>query len=134
MAAKYPNQFTIIFGNKMLADKTHPYTLMNSVALQNAMNDLKPAGLKMWLYLVTLMDEKDYGLSPKACQDWGIKKDSYYTGKDELIEKGYLRQVGSSKFQFDYQPILINTSQEFVIESGQQEVEQQTVQQSVWDF
>ena len=76
---------------------------MNNLdALRQAMNCLKGSGLKMWLYLNKNQDNYRFGLSQKACEEWGIKKDSYYDGIKDLIANGYLRQSqpGSNLYIF----------------------------------
>ena len=54
------------------------------------MKTLKGSSLKMWLYLNKNQEHYALELSRAACLEWGIKKDSYYDGIEELIEKGYL--------------------------------------------
>ena len=46
----------------------------------------------MWLYFNKNQDGYKFELSQKACQAWGIKKDSYYDGIRELELKGYLKR------------------------------------------
>ena len=74
----------------------------NLEALQQAMNRLKGSGLKMWLYINKNQDNYRFELSRKACEEWGIKKDSYYDGIKDLIANGYLRQSqpGSNLYIF----------------------------------
>ena len=66
------------------------------------MRDLKGAHLRLWLYFNKNQDGYKFELSPKACSEWGIKKDSYYSGIEELIKKGYLIPIhyGSNIYQF----------------------------------
>ena len=45
----------------------------------------------MWLYLCKNKEGYQFELSRKACEDWGIKKDSYYDGFKDLVNNGYLR-------------------------------------------
>lgn len=43
------------------------------------MNDLKKVGsVKLWMYLTLHSNVSAFGLSKKACEEWGIKKDAYY--------------------------------------------------------
>jgi hypothetical protein len=53
-------------------------------------------------------------LSQKACRDWGIKKDSYYAGVEELVSKGYLVPiyVGSNIYKF-YEKAISEKPKEF---------------------
>ena len=56
----------------------------------------------MWLYFNKNQDGYKFELSQKACQEWGIKKDSYYDGIRELESKGYLFPIheGSNIYKF----------------------------------
>lgn len=76
--------------------------MTNLEALQQAMSTLKGSGLKMWLYLNKNQDNYRFELSRQACEEWGIKKDSYYDGVRNLIDNGYLRpaQAGSNIYFF----------------------------------
>ena len=60
----------------------------------------------MWLYLNKNQDKYTFELSRKACEEWGIKKDSYYDGLKDLEAKGYLRQSrqGSNFYYFYESP------------------------------
>jgi hypothetical protein len=66
------------------------------------MRDLKGAHLRLWLYFNKNQDGYKFELSQKACLEWGIKKDSYYSGIEEFIKKGYLIPIhyGSNVYQF----------------------------------
>ena len=89
-ANKYSNQYTVTIGNR-LRDTNHPYILLGITPFQKACKDLDQIGaLKLWLYLSHNQDGFKLNLSQKACENWGIKKDSYYRAKNKLIEKGYL--------------------------------------------
>ena len=76
--------------------------MYNQEALRQAMTKLKGSGLKMWLYINKNQDNYRFELSRKACEEWGIKKDSYYDGFNDLVNKGYLRlsQPGSNIYYF----------------------------------
>ena len=76
--------------------------MYNQDALQQAMTKLKGSGLKMWLYINKNQDNYRFELSRKACEDWGIKKDSYYDGFNDLVNHGYLRlsKEGSNVYHF----------------------------------
>ena len=76
--------------------------MMNIDALQQAIMTLKGSGLKLWLYLNKNQENYRFELSRKACEEWGIKKDSYYDGIKDLIAHGYLRlsQPGSNIYYF----------------------------------
>ena len=76
--------------------------MYNQDALQQAMTNLKGSGLKMWLYINKNQDNYRFELSRKVCEDWGIKKDSYYDGFNDLVKHGYLRlsQPNSNIYYF----------------------------------
>lgn len=109
--ATFPNQFIITFAPAPKTDANNPYHKINMDALQNAMNDLKKMGsLKMWMYLTTHSDTKSFGLSKKACEDWGIKKDAYYAAQEELEQKGYLKKLGNDRYEFSQVPVVMHTT------------------------
>ena len=87
---------------------------MNLEALQLAMKTLKGSSLKMWLYLNKNQEKYTFELSRAACLEWGIKKDSYYDGIKELMEKGYLVQAreGSNYYTFYESPQSANPNSE----------------------
>ena len=76
--------------------------MYNQDALQQAMTKLKGSGLKMWLYLCKNQEKYQFELSRQACLEWGIKKDSYYDGFNDLVNNGYLRlsRPGSNVYHF----------------------------------
>lgn len=97
-----PNQKIVQIARRTKRDKDNLYAMTNLEALQQAMNILKGSGLKMWLYLNKNQDNFRFDLSRQACEEWGIKKDSYYDGIRNLIDKGYLRplRAGSNIYIF----------------------------------
>ena len=97
-----PNQRVVQIVQKEPKDKHHLYAMYNQDALQQAMTKLKGSGLKMWLYINKNQDNYRFELSRKACEDWGIKKDSYYDGFNDLVKHGYLRlsKEGSNVYHF----------------------------------
>ena len=97
-----PNQKIVQIARRTKRDKDNLYAMTNLEALQQAMNTLKGSGLKMWLYLNKNQDNYRFDLSRQACEEWGIKKDSYYEGIRNLIDNGYLRQIrdGSNIYLF----------------------------------
>ena len=97
-----PNQKIVQVAKRTPRDQQHLYSMNNLEALQQAMNTLKGSGLKMWLYLNKNQDNYRLELSQKACEEWGIKKDSYYDGFNDLVKHGYLRpsKEGSNIYHF----------------------------------
>lgn len=100
---KYANQVTIVSAPRLKKDKDHLYTKLNLDALQQAMKDLKgDSGLKMYLYMVKNREDYEFGLSLADCvNNWGLSKNSYYRGIEELKEKGYLVEIiENAKYMF----------------------------------
>ena len=66
------------------------------------MTALKGETLKLWLYLNKNQSGFQLELSQKACEQWGIKKDAYYTARKKLITLGYLvpKEEGSNIYIF----------------------------------
>ena len=97
-----PNQKTIKLAQRTRRDAEHLYSMNNLEALQSAMQVLNGSGLKLWLYMNKNQDGYRFELSRVDCAKWGIKKDSYYSAVEELINKGFLVQdhFGSNLFWF----------------------------------
>ena len=97
-----PNQRVVQIIQREKRDKKHLYAMYNQEALRQAMTKLKGSGLKMWLYINKNQDNYRFELSRQACAEWGIKKDSYYDGFDDLVIHGYLRpsKPGSNIYYF----------------------------------
>ena len=83
----YPNQQNIVI---LKQENSELFAQLDMVALQRAMIDLDGAAFKIWMYLAKNKHRFEFALSPKAMEDWGIKKDAYYRNKKVLEEKGYL--------------------------------------------
>ena len=66
------------------------YAQIDMDALKTAMVELDGTAFKIWMYLVRNKNGYEFALSPKAMEDWGIKKDAYYRAKKVLEDKGYL--------------------------------------------
>lgn len=96
------NQDIIIIGEREPFDTKHAFGRIHSDALQKAMTALKGETLKLWLYLNKNQSDFQLELSQKACEQWGIKKDAYYTARKKLIELGYLvpKAEGSNIYIF----------------------------------
>lgn len=101
-----PNQKKVRIAPRTKRDKDNLYAMMNIDALSEAVRTLKGSALKMWLYFNKNQDNHEFELSQKACSEWGIKKDSYYDGVEELIKKGYLAPThwGSNVYVFYEKP------------------------------
>ncbi len=76
----------------MKRSKDNLFATFNLDALQEAMSNLNgSSGLLLWLYLNKNAEGYSFDLSQKACEAWGLKRDSYYRAFKELEAKGYLK-------------------------------------------
>lgn len=109
-----PNQKIVQIGKQTVRNGQNLYATINLEALKLAMNTLKGSSLKMWLYLNKNQEKYTFELSRAACLEWGIKKDSYYDGIKELMEKCYLIQAreGSNLYTFYESPQSANQNSE----------------------
>ena len=107
------NQDIIKLAKREPWDSNNKFARMHLDALQDAMNNLKGETLKLWLYLDKNTDSYELELSQKACEEWGLKKDAYYTAKKKLIELGYLVPIrdGSNIYNF-YESLSENPNEE----------------------
>lgn len=81
-------------------NKNNLYATINLDALQEAMCNLNgSSGLLLWLYLDKNAEGYTLDLSQKACEAWGLKRDSYYRAFKELEDKGYLI-FGEHEYKF----------------------------------
>ena len=96
------NQDIVRVGKRAAYDKDNLFCRTHLDALQEAMCKLKGETLKLWLYLNKNQDNYQLELSQKACEEWGLKKDAYYTAKKKLMELGYLTPIreGSNIYIF----------------------------------
>lgn len=85
---------------------------MNLIALQQAMKDLKGSSFKLWTYFNKNQDNYRFELSQKACAEWGIKKDSYYSAVKDLIEKRYLVPLTQESNIFCFNEIPLSENQQ----------------------
>ena len=122
-----PNQKIVQIAPRTKRDADHLFATMNIDALQAAVQDLKGSALKLWLYFNKNQDGYQFELSQKACCDWGIKKDSYYAGVEELVSKGYLVPIymGSNIYKF-YEKAIAEKPKEFSENENRSTVFQKT--------
>ena len=101
------NQKIVRIGKRVVRDPTHLYAKINIDAMQYAYATLSRSGLGLWLYFNKNQDDYQLELSQKACAEWGIKKDSYYSGVNELIRFGFLVPIseGSNIYTFYETPL-----------------------------
>lgn len=97
---KFANQRTVELAVRVPRNKDNIYATINIEALQEAMKNIKGETLKLWLYINKNQDKYKFDLSQKALEEWGLKKDSYYTAVGKLIELGYLEITENNKLIF----------------------------------
>lgn len=81
-------------------DTQNIYIKVNQEAIFAAMADLTYAGFKMWIYFSKNQAYHNFELSCVACKQFGIDKNSYYRGIEELITKGYLVPESGNGYRF----------------------------------
>lgn len=96
------NQKIVRISGRKPRDRNNLFATMNLEALQHAMQELKGSSFKLWAYFNKNQDKYQLELSQKACAEWGIKKDSYYSAVKDLIEKGYLVPITPYSNIFDF--------------------------------
>lgn len=99
------NQKIVRISKRMPRDREHLYATMNLDALQFAMQELKGSSFKLWAYFNKNQDNYQFELSQKACEEWGIKKDSYYSAVKDLIDRGYLVPITPYSNIYDFHEI-----------------------------
>lgn len=98
----YPNQSSITI---LKQEDSELYAQVDMGALQVAMVELDGVAFKIWMYLARNKNRYEFALSPKAMEEWGIKKDAYYRAKKVLEEKGYLVE-GKHGLVFNEYPVV----------------------------
>lgn len=96
------NQKIVRIAGRKPRDRNNLFATMNLEALQHAMQELKGSSFKLWAYFNKNQDKYQLELSQKACAEWGIKKDSYYSAVKDLTEKGYLVPITPYSNIFDF--------------------------------
>lgn len=99
------NQKIVRIAGRKPRDRNNLFATMNLEALQHAMQELKGSSFKLWAYFNKNQDKYQLELSQKACAEWGIKKDSYYSAVKDLTEKGYLVPITPYSNIFDFHEI-----------------------------
>ena len=96
-----PNQKKIGNTIKEPCNKEHIFTKINIAALNNAMVDLKPSTVKVWLYFAKNQEGYSFELSSVAvCSFCNICDKTYKDSIKELVEKRYLVQREKKVFDF----------------------------------
>lgn len=115
---------------RIVRDKNHLYATINLDAMNQAMNILRGEHFKLWLYLNKNQEGYEFDLSQKACEAWGIKKDTYHKAKASLVEAGYLVSSDGSHFQFYEFPQSQNQTLKSEIQTEESEIQTQVIGKS----
>lgn len=104
-----PNQKIVCIGKRKVRDRNNIYATVNIEALRYATQHLDGSGFKLWLYFNKNQAGFQFELSQKACEEWGIKRSSYYKAMRELESKGFLKRSkdGSNIYTFYEMPLSI---------------------------
>lgn len=98
--AAAPNQKHITV-KKANCSKTELYAMYNLDAMQNAMKELSGESFKLWCYLGKNQNGYSFDLSKVAALNFGIgSKSSYDRGVRDLIQKGFLVEIGKNNYRF----------------------------------
>ena len=100
----YPNQRIVKTEKKEPTDKNNLYAVMNIKALQTAMVNLTPSGFKLWTYFDKNQEGYTMAVGPSSVVEWGIKRSTFKTAMNELIEVGYLVETSPNHFSFYEMP------------------------------
>lgn len=96
----YPNQKIVTIKKENCSDKDL-YAKINIKALQKAMLELKTSAFKLWIYFAKNQPYHTFELSCADCAKWGLKPDAYHAAVKDLINKGYLKNVGGNDYLFE---------------------------------
>lgn len=94
----YPNQ-KVVFTEKALCDKEHPYTIINQTAMQKAIQVLaygykSSAPFALWCYLAKFKPDTPIYMSHHFFTDFsGFSKKSYDGAVKALMENNYLKKA-----------------------------------------
>lgn len=96
----FPNQKSIVIC-KEDCNENFIYAKINIRAMQKAMQELKAGSFKLWIYFAKNQENYKFDLSAAECEkDWGIKPDSFHSAVNDLIDKGYLRNISGNTYAF----------------------------------
>lgn len=95
----HPNQ-KVVTVVKEKCSNTEFYAKININALHKAMSNLKTNSFKLWIYFAKNQPYHTFELSCADCNQWGIKSDAYHSAVKDLINKGYLINIGGNEYTF----------------------------------
>ncbi len=95
-----PNQKTVSV-HKEPTDRNHLYACINIDAMENAMNTLTPAQLKVWMYFAKNQNNYRFELSSVAvCGFCGISDKTYRDAIKALVAQRYLVKRADGIYDF----------------------------------
>lgn len=97
-----PNQKIVEILSAPPCNKENLYTVIALDILEEATLNIRGEALRLWLYFVKNRGGYTFELSQRAAETFGIKRDSYYTAVNKLIDAGYLvpKREGSNYYFF----------------------------------
>ncbi len=120
MSITYPNQKVIHINRDMPKKEEGNFLLIKKENWYAANKDLEPYGLQLYLYLAGNKDGFDLALSQAAAEeDAGIKKTTFHTHINRMIEKGYLVNRQGNIYDFYERPQ--NKTEERALPAPEQE-------------
>ena len=88
----------IIIVSKEPADKTHPYSIINLEAMDNALTSLNGNEFKVWSYLAKNQNQYTFALSRvTVCRICNFSESTYHRAIAGLKTKGYLVPASEKK-------------------------------------
>ena len=99
-----PNQVLVNVKDNQCIEIHLPF-MRNIEAECAAARDLKYSSMILWLYCSQRPDMDKFVLSPRDVKEtMGMNERTYTRCRDELIEKGYLVNVGDNQYRFYEMP------------------------------
>lgn len=99
-----PNQRIITISKEKVeknSGKQKPFVMAYVDTIEKASRDLKGNAFKVYMYLLTNLDDYRFGLSPQdVANTYGISLDSARDCIDILIKKGYLVLLDDNEYIF----------------------------------
>lgn len=90
-----------VFLQKEPCEKNYPFFVVNNVeAAYEAMQILSREAYKLWCYFDSSPKGRTMVFSLADVVEWGIKESSFYESMDELIDIGYISDLGEDAFIF----------------------------------
>lgn len=107
--SSYANQYLYLITKKR-EKKEDIFLMLSWNQYLKAANTLSASGLKLYMYLAKNKDGYKFYFSPKDFMEkFNISDRTYRNAKNELMEKGYLIDIGSNKIEFNTAGVYIES-------------------------